>query len=236
MEKRESKTDEDPFSFFNHESNCLTSDSKSLKYNRGMNKRFITGIVLAGIGAICLVIGFWPFKQVPFSVPVKLSSGQQAVISGSLPARAWVGEEFTLNLSFKLDSPADTSSGHLRAAVDLSHAKLSPQGDVSLTFDPAGPVKLAWKVTPESAGTLRGTLWVYAGVNELPITALLARDFQVSAITFLGVTARWYRWAAIGFIAAGVFFILAFSRLSAGSKRTQGKGVPARQKRKQNKR
>lgn len=189
-----------------------------MKYNRRMNRRVITGIILAGIGTVLLAAGFWPFRSVPFEVPVTLSSGEQATISGKLPATAWAGDPFSIAITFKLTSHTDATGGRLRAMVELRDAEVTPAGELTVAFNPANAITLQWRVTPLTKGTLDGTLWVYASLDPLPENALLAREFHVKAVTLLGISAAWYRRVGLGILAAGIFVGLAFS--FSGKKRS----------------
>ena len=183
-------------------------------YNRRMNKRILSGIILATLGLICLGVGMWPFKLVSFEVPVTLGSGQTAIVSGRLPATAWVEDPFKIDLTFKLTSKVEGTEGHLRTAVEIHNAGVLPSGEVSLAFDPAAEVNLSWKATPLTSGNLKGTLWVYAGLSSQSEQAVLARDLKINSVDFLGVSAAWYRRIGIGFLAGGLFLILAFSTSS----------------------
>ena len=161
------------------------------------------------------------FKSIPFDVPVTLSSGQSAIVSGQLPAKAWVGVPFTIDLTFKLTSKNEGSGGRLRMAIEIRDVSILPAGEVSLAFDPSNEVDLSWKATPLTVGNRIGTLWVYAGLSPLPENAILARDLKINAVTLLGISAAWYRRIGIGLLAVGAFLILAFSRLAAKKTRMQ---------------
>jgi hypothetical protein len=180
-------------------------------YNRRMVRRWLPGVVGVLIGAILLAAGYWKFPVTPFSVPVKLISGETAVISGTLPSNAWVGSQADLQVMFQFTSPVKGNKAQIRAEIVMPYVTTVPGGQLTLNTDPAETTRLAWEITPNEKGDLDGTLWINCAVDGGEMQAVLARRFQLHALAFLGISAPWIRRIGLGFLILGTFYLAAFA-------------------------
>jgi hypothetical protein len=183
-----------------------------------MNKRWLPGLAALILAGIALVTGYWKFPGIPFSVPVKLSSGETALVSGSVPVTAWQGENTELKMTFQFTSPVPAGKTQLQAKIVMPDVTINPAGQLSLILDPSEAMVLKWTMVPQKTGDLEGTLWVSSAVGGGTLQAVLARRFQIHAVSVLGISATWIRRIGLGFLFLGVFYLSAFANRSKRAK------------------
>lgn len=187
-------------------------------YNLRMLKKWLPGLAAILMGAVLLVAGNWKFPSSTFSVPVVLTSGEPALVTGSLPSRGWSGEPADLTMRFQFTSPIQENQAQIRAEVVMPDAAITPQGQTSLLMDPSEPVNLRWQITPNRKGDLEGTLWVNSSTNGVEPQAVLAKRFQIHSMMILGISAAWIRRIGWGLLIIGIFYVIAFSSRRSRSK------------------
>lgn len=180
-----------------------------------MIKKRLPGLAAVLIGAIILAVGSWKFPSAPFSVPVVLTTGEPALVTGYLPSKAWLGDPVNLTMTFQFTSTIAKNKAQVRAEVVMPDTTITPTGQISLLMDPSQPVNIRWQITPERKGDLDGTLWVNSSTSDGEPQAVLAKRFQIQSISILDISAAWIRRIGLGFLTIGVFLMIAFtSRLS----------------------
>lgn len=170
------------------------------------------------LSVIILVAAKWKFSPQLFSVPVSLNTGETALITGSLPDRAWLGNPVDLTMKFQFTTRIEANQAQIRAEIVIPDVGVSPNGQITLRVDPAQPVSLSWEIKPERVGYIDGTLWVNSSTTGGAPQAVLAKRFQIQAIAILGISAVWMGRIGWGFLVIGVFYLIAFSARQSRSK------------------
>ncbi|HMD88464.1 MAG TPA: hypothetical protein VKF38_04820 [Anaerolineaceae bacterium] len=166
-------------------------------------------------------------EKFPTPVPEQASLQEKRLLSIEWPSSIRVGDSDIIRLMLEVDmqgqiTPTVEVSGHkilgrkisipdlydadnifAEARLDMAGMQVSPDGAVRQTMLPGQTLIFYWSISPNQAGTYRGTLWVYLDLvpksgGEMDQRTLLAYRIDIQSNTVLGLSATTARWFGAG--------------------------------------
>ena len=129
---------------------------------------------------------------------------------GNVTPTAEIGGHVITGQTVQIPNVYDTHSVIAEARLDLAGAEVRPSENVSEPLLPGQSVSFFWSVRPGSAGTYRGTAWLFLHfidkvTKEESRKALTAQPVQISATDLFGLDGSFARLAGgLGSVVGGV--------------------------------
>jgi hypothetical protein len=161
------------------------------------------------------------------AIPEQAFLHEQRLMSIEWPSSIRVGDSDIIRLTLEADkqgqiTPSVEVSGHqllgkeisipnlydidniiAEARLDMAGLNISPDGAVRQTMLPGQTLIFYWSISPNQAGSYRGTLWVYLDLipksgGEMDQRTLIAHRIDIQSNTVFGLPATTARWFGAG--------------------------------------
>ena len=166
-------------------------------------------------------------EVLPTPIPPQASLQEKRLLSIEWPSSIRVGDSDIIRLTLEIDNqgqitPSVEVSGHqilgreisipnlydtdnifAEARLDMAGMQVSPDGAVRQTMLPGQTLIFYWSISPNQAGSYRGTLWVYLDLvpksgGEMDQRTLIAHRIDIQSDTVFGLSATTARWFGAG--------------------------------------
>ncbi len=176
-----------------------------------------TATLIAAVGIASLVVLMLislPIPRQTSTIPFTLDDGMSGAVSLIVPETLRQGDwtEIVMDVTFNAAASSDQNV-KVKTTLQTTDMEVSPEGEVAAVLPVKGIAPFRWRVRSSSAGEQRATLWCFRQDGDGQ-TLILARELELEAKSFLGITFRFARWmlglAAV--LCALVFFRSMFKR------------------------